>query len=138
MQCSIRRSAVWSLLDNVAEASPTMPRAASQSLAMTTKGTDVRRLEGWTACYEGRDRAELSDALFLKDKAVSLGQESATPDSTGRLPGSEHGNEPGKGYSQSLRQDADVIYVNLGTLCSYLGNEIRVPEPNAVQGAEPP
>ena len=138
MQCSIRRRAVWSLLDNVAEASPTMPRAASQSPAMTTKETDVRRLEGWTACYEGRDRAELSDALSLRSKAVPFGQESITPDITDRFPGSEHGNEPGKGYSQSLRQDADVTYVNLGTLCSYLGNEIRVPEPNAVQGAEPP
>ena len=115
-----------------------MPRAASQSLAMTTKETDVRRLEGWTACYEGRDRAELSDALPLMGKAVPLGQELITPDITDQFPGSEHGNEPGKGYSQSLRQDADVTYVNLGTLCSYLGNEIRVPEPNAVQGAEPP
>ena len=105
---------------------------------MTTKGTDVQRLEGWTACYEGRDRAELSDALPLRGKAVSGGQESTTPCRTGRLPDSERGNEPGKGYSQSLRQGADVTYVNLGTLCSYLGNEIRVPEPNAVQGAEPP
>jgi len=115
-----------------------MPRAASQSLAMTTKETDVRRLEGWTAYYEGRDRAELSEATSHLDVAVSEGQESITPDITDRFPGSEHGNEPGKGYSQSLRQDADVTYVNLGTLCSYLDNEIREPEPNAVQGAEPP
>ena len=96
---------------------------------MTTQETDVRRLVGWTARYEGRDRAELSDAFPWMGKAVSLGQESTTPDITGRIPGSEHGNEPGKGYSQSLRQDADVTYVNLGTLYSYLGNEIRAPEP---------
>jgi len=105
---------------------------------MTTKGTDVQRLEGWTARYEGRDRAELLEVTSRMDVAVSEGQESVTPDNTGRFPGSEHGNAPGKGYSQSLRQGADVTYVNLGTLCRCLGNEMREPEPAYGQGAEPP
>jgi len=105
---------------------------------MTTKGTDVQRLEGWTARYEGRDRAELLEVTSRMDVAVSEGQESVTPDNTGRFPGSEHGNAPGKGYSQSLRQGADVTYVNLGTLCRCLGHERRVPEPACGQGAEPP
>jgi len=105
---------------------------------MTTKGTDVQRLKGWTARYEGRDRAELPEVTSRMDVAVSEGQESATPNSTGRFPGSEPGNAPGKGYSQSLRQGADVTYVNLGTLCRCLGNEMRGPEPECGQGAEPP
>ena len=118
----------------MAEAFPTMLRAASQSLAMTTKETDVRRLEGWTACYDGRDRAELPETTSRSGVVVSDGQEPTTPDITGWFSGSEHGNEPGKGYSQSLRQGADVTYVNLGTLCSYPDNGIRVPEPICCTG----
>ena len=68
---------------------------------MTTKGTDVQRLEGWTARYEGRDRVELPEVTSRMDVAVSEGQGSTTPDIAGRFPGSEHGDEPGKGTQAS-------------------------------------
>lgn len=45
-----RRGTVRSHLDNVASKLPTVSRAASQNLTMTTKEIDVRRLVGWTAC----------------------------------------------------------------------------------------
>lgn len=66
---------------------------------------------------------------FTRIESVSDGQILITPGSTGQYPGSERNKELCKGYSQSLRQGIDVTYVNLGTFYSYLGDEIREPEP---------
>ena len=96
---------------------PTVFRSGSQSLAMTTKETGVRRLEVGITRYKGRDRVKVSVKLSLTGNLSLAWAKKDSLQHPEFFSDTEHSNELSKGYSQSLRLDADVTHVNVGTLC---------------------
>ena len=64
---------------------------------------------------ECRTRTELPDFPLGLGEIVFDGQGIGTPTQPD-TPGSEQGKEPSKAYRQNLKQCADAVYVNLGTL----------------------
>lgn len=127
-----RQLNVRSPLDNVIEGCPTVPRIASQSLAMATKEIGVQSPAGWTTRYNRGGRVESTDPMSRTDMGASEGQGEDAP-IISFTPVDERGNEPCQGYSRSLKQDVDDANVNLGTPYGYPPG-IREPEPACYKG----
>jgi RNA-directed DNA polymerase len=123
---TIRQFSVRSLFDNAVKEHLTVPRTASQNLAMATREIGVRSSTGWTTRYKGKDRVESMSSVSRTDTEVSLGQDKETPANL-FISIDERDNASRQEYSRSLTQDVDDANVNLGTSRDYPSG-IRKPE----------